>query len=424
MATFFKPDIILSHFVTVEQARVHKPMEYNDTSSFVEPSNSKFSRSPNPKKFVPGELCSVCGDVASGIHYTVPACNGCKTFFRRVVLENRTYSCKNNGDCIIDKSMRCSCRHCRYKKCIIAGMDRTELSIERRRKRKSNNGKETDSNIDEAALKDPLIELLLEKETKYQTLLVSSEMPIHTTLHEALHNNDIAFENAFTKYGKRMDVNYPTNFSFWRAKILSVLAEWAKSFEVFSRLDRDDQKRLFIHTAFSNLVLAEAFHTPDKYNDRIVFPDGLCGFRNMTQSVTTDAVSNRTYGLTPTVVAVINDILVPIRRMRLTRIEYVLLQAIIFYDPDCLSLTNHAAQLIAAKRRRLLDSLRGYLVHQYKDQMEASIRFSEILLRICNVQKVAAFKRETLCTIETFELMQPHPFTMEISRSYPDFSYF
>ncbi|CAA90291.1 Nuclear Hormone Receptor family [Caenorhabditis elegans] len=374
------------------------------------------------KKFIPGELCSVCGDVASGIHYSVAACNGCKTFFRRVVLENRTYSCKNNGDCIIDKSMRCSCRHCRYKKCIIAGMDRGELSMERRRKRKKLNGLEGSEESWET--EDALINLLLYKETLYQKLLLSSAMMIHTSLREALDMTQIAFNDENHTYDERMDPKYPTNFSYWRAKILTVLVEWAKSFEVFSHLIPEDQKRLFIHTAFSNLVLAEAFHTPEKYNDRIVFPDGLCGFRNVAQSVSTDGVSNKTFGLTPTVVAVINDVLVPIRRMRLTKVEYVLLQAIIFFDPDCLSLTKHGSQLIAAKRKRLLDSLQKWLHQQTKDSIEASTRFAEILLRICNVQKVAAFKRETLCTIETFELMQPHPFTMEISKSYPDFSYF
>ncbi|PIO55426.1 hypothetical protein TELCIR_23188, partial [Teladorsagia circumcincta] len=74
-----------------------------------------------------------------------------------------------------------------------------------------------------------------------------------------------------------MPVGYSTNFSYWRAKILSVIVEWAKSFEVFSRLALDDQMRLIVHSSFSNLVLAEAFNTPEKYTDRIVFPDGLSG---------------------------------------------------------------------------------------------------------------------------------------------------
>ncbi|PIC19521.1 hypothetical protein B9Z55_025045 [Caenorhabditis nigoni] len=398
-------------------------------SPIAESSYSRQKAKDLAKKFTPGELCTVCGDVASGIHYSVAACNGCKTFFRRVVLENRTYSCKNNGDCIIDKSMRCSCRHCRYKKCIIAGMDRAELSMERRRKRKKLNGIEGLEERYETT--NPLINLLLHKEKLYQKLLHSSAMTIHTSLREALDMSQIAFNDTNNKillqycllqYDDRMDPKYPTNFSYWRAKILTVLVEWAKSFEVFSHLQPEDQKRLFIHTAFSNLVLAEAFHTPEKYNDRIVFPDGLCGFRNVAQTVSSDGVSTKTYGLTPTVVAVINDVLVPIRRMRLTKVEYVLLQAIIFFDPDCLSLTKHGSQLIAAKRRRLLHALQDWLQQQNKH--EAAGRFAEILLRICNVQKVAAFKRETLCTIETFELMQPHPFTMEISKSYPDFSYF
>lgn len=188
---------------------------------------------------------------------------------------------------------------------------------------------------------------------------------------------------------------------------------------MFSRLALDDQMRLVVHSSFSNLVLAEAFNTPEKYTDRIVFPDGLSGFR----SPSANTLKERS-GLIPTVVAVINNILVPIRRMKMTKIEYLLLQAVLFYDPECLSLSEAAQQLIATKRRRLLDSLRRHLDAKMKDSTESAARFAEILLRIGNVQKVAAFKRETLCTIETFNLMQTHPFTMEISKKYPDVSFF
>jgi hypothetical protein len=89
-----------------------------------------------------------------------------------------------------------------------------------------------------------------------------------------------------------------------------------------------DKEALIIHTSFSNLVLSEAFHTPANYLDRIVFPDGLSGFRNLTANI----LKERS-GLIPTVVAVINNILVPIRKMNMTEIEYLILMAIIFFDP-------------------------------------------------------------------------------------------
>uniref|UniRef100_A0A915E6K9 NR LBD domain-containing protein n=1 Tax=Ditylenchus dipsaci TaxID=166011 RepID=A0A915E6K9_9BILA len=208
------------------------------------------------------------------------------------------------------------------------------------------------------------------------------------------------------------------NFSYWRAKILSTVIEWAKSFEEFKELQYEDQEALVVHSTFSVLVLSEAFHTPERYTDRIVFPDGLSGFRNLTANI----LKERS-GLIPTVVAVINNILVPIRKMRITEIEYVLLQAIIFFDPECLSLSETAITAITNKRATLLDSMRKYL-EKNTGKPESSHRFAALLLRISNVHKVAAFKRETLCTIETFNLMSPHPLTMEISKKYPDISFF
>uniref|UniRef100_F1L8V8 Nuclear hormone receptor family member nhr-1 n=1 Tax=Ascaris suum TaxID=6253 RepID=F1L8V8_ASCSU len=369
------------------------------------------------KRFKPGEPCVVCGDAASGIHYGVSSCNGCKTFFRRVIIENRTYSCKQSGDCPIDKDMRCSCRHCRFKKCLRVGMDRTELNVERRRKRKSANVERTEE--ESIKIEDPNIANLLDLEEKFLVMLTSTSAPIHSNIDEALSNPKSTFDD-FPKYeSAQMRPGEQMNFSYWRAKILSTLMEWAKSFPCFQQLSLQDKHVLVVHTAFSNLVLSEAFHTAEKYTDRIVFPDGLAGFRNLTANI----LKERS-GLIPTVVAVINHILVPIRRMRMTRIEYVLLQAIILFDPECLSLSEQAINTIGVERQNLLHSLRNHLNSQFADQAESAHRFASLLLRISNVQKVAAFKRETLCTIETFNLMSPHPLTMEISKKYPDVSFF
>lgn len=67
--------------------------------------------------------CSICGHPSSGKHYGTVACEGCKGFFRRVVMKGSTYKCKNNEACNIDQTLRRRCcKACRYTKCLQAGM--------------------------------------------------------------------------------------------------------------------------------------------------------------------------------------------------------------------------------------------------------------------------------------------------------------
>ena len=51
-------------------------------------------KGPIPKLF-DNERCKVCGDRASGFHYQVVSCEGCKGFFRRSILASKVYNCKN-----------------------------------------------------------------------------------------------------------------------------------------------------------------------------------------------------------------------------------------------------------------------------------------------------------------------------------------
>uniref|UniRef100_A0A0A1X065 Ecdysone-induced protein 75B, isoforms C/D n=1 Tax=Zeugodacus cucurbitae TaxID=28588 RepID=A0A0A1X065_ZEUCU len=73
-------------------------------------------------------LCRVCGDKASGFHYGVHSCEGCKGFFRRSIQQKIQYRpCTKNQQCSILRINRNRCQYCRLKKCIAVGMSRDDI---------------------------------------------------------------------------------------------------------------------------------------------------------------------------------------------------------------------------------------------------------------------------------------------------------
>lgn len=68
-------------------------------------------------------VCGICNDKATGLHYGIITCEGCKGFFKRTVQNRRVYTCVGgSGDCEINKAQRNRCQFCRFKKCLQAGM--------------------------------------------------------------------------------------------------------------------------------------------------------------------------------------------------------------------------------------------------------------------------------------------------------------
>lgn len=49
---------------------------------------------------------------------------GCKSFFKRSVRRNLSYSCRGSRNCPIDQHHRNQCQYCRLKKCMKMGMRR------------------------------------------------------------------------------------------------------------------------------------------------------------------------------------------------------------------------------------------------------------------------------------------------------------
>lgn len=81
-------------------------------------------------------FCKVCGDVASGFHYGVHACEGCKGFFRRSIQQNIQYKkCLKTESCTIVRINRNRCQQCRFKKCLAVGMSKDAVRFGRIPKR-------------------------------------------------------------------------------------------------------------------------------------------------------------------------------------------------------------------------------------------------------------------------------------------------
>ena len=68
------------------------------------------------------DVCHVCGDRASGRHYGVVSCEGCKSFFKRSTRADVRYSCRYNQACQVNVQTRSRCQYCRLQKCVLVGM--------------------------------------------------------------------------------------------------------------------------------------------------------------------------------------------------------------------------------------------------------------------------------------------------------------
>ncbi|KAM9777588.1 LOW QUALITY PROTEIN: estrogen receptor 2b [Neosynchiropus ocellatus] len=94
-------------------------------------SSCKLRRSENSEGKSELHLCAVCQDYASGYHYGVWSCEGCKAFFKRSIQGHTDYICPATNQCTIDKNRRKSCQACRLRRCYEVGMMKCGVRRER-----------------------------------------------------------------------------------------------------------------------------------------------------------------------------------------------------------------------------------------------------------------------------------------------------
>ncbi|CAD5216979.1 unnamed protein product [Bursaphelenchus okinawaensis] len=76
----------------------------------------------------PNLRCLICGEQVLYHNFGTSACNGCAAFFRRTILQQKKYLCREYGNCQIymTKHKR-RCAYCRFERCVKVGMNVSKL---------------------------------------------------------------------------------------------------------------------------------------------------------------------------------------------------------------------------------------------------------------------------------------------------------
>lgn len=317
--------------------------------------------------------CHVCGIAATGYHYDVPSCNGCKTFFRRTIVSEKSFDCKREGKCFdIDSGMKpLKCRACRLNKCIDVGMNPLALQLDERETKgvvfKEIIRKRHNSSNDLPLIKVlpdtvdgklcGVIDGLLYLEFKMEEFRSSSYNPkpmeiprLETML------TDSSKIDAVTRMGPMEGwplPQIPCNFSpldgrppphiperkFWMIYDMISTVEYAKTFWFMYQLDISDKIRLLRNVLLNCQNLNQAFFSVNNKCDRLFFPDGTSP-PLPPLSFGHDIIRNQ------------RKMVSSVARIDMDRQDYVLLKAICLCNAAVSGLSIYAQKILAQEKEK------------------------------------------------------------------------
>ncbi|KAL9888366.1 steroid receptor seven-up, isoforms B/C isoform 2-T2 [Glossina fuscipes fuscipes] len=326
--------------------------------------NSSHSQSSNsgsqidPKQNIE---CVVCGDKSSGKHYGQFTCEGCKSFFKRSVRRNLTYSCRGSRNCPIDQHHRNQCQYCRLRKCLKMGMRRE--AVQRGRVPPTQPGLAGMHGQYQLANGDPMGVAGFNGHSylsSYISLLLRAE-PYPTS-----------------RYGQCMQPNNIMgidNICELAARLLFSAVEWAKNIPFFPELQVTDQvallrlvwSELFVLNAsqcsmplhVAPLLAAAGLHASPMAADRVVaFMDHIRIFQEQVEKL---------------------------KALHVDSAEYSCLKAIVLFTTDACGLSD--VTHIESLQEKSQCALEEYCRTQYPNQ---PTRFGKLLLRLPSLRTVSS----------------------------------
>ncbi|XP_012935301.1 ecdysone-induced protein 78C [Aplysia californica] len=258
-------------------------MTSKDNNNLDDEKIQQAADSNSPKQtFVP---CKVCGDRASGYHYGVTSCEGCKGFFRRSIQKQIEYRCLRDGKCMVIRLNRNRCQYCRFKKCLAVGMSRDSVRYGRVPKRSKSQEDQSvtssDSSQEQSALESrqlAIYDVILSISQAHHAHCAITEDKIKnivrqpTTLMTKFHipSGELQFSNEEVDMQRLL--MWQQLASLVTPSIHSVV-EFSKRVPSFPELSQDDQL-ILIKTGFFEIWLTRMSRMMSKEENVIVFEDG------------------------------------------------------------------------------------------------------------------------------------------------------
>lgn len=340
-------------------------------------------------------LCAICGDRASGKHYGVYSCEGCKGFFKRTVRKDLTYACREERHCIIDKRQRNRCQYCRYQKCLACGMKREAVQEERHKGHKNFGGNGGGGgggggigslgNIGGRGGSDDLICTNLAKDLTLDRILdaeINSEA-----------KNDFAIPYIRVGQNSLIPNEYKGAVSHLCQMVnkqIGQIIEFARRVPHFGELSKADQilllksswnELLIISVAWRSIEFFEVeCNVTDPNKKTLRQPQLMC----LGPNFTLHRNSAQQAGVAPIFDRILTELSVKMNKLNIDKIELVCLKAITLFNPELRGLTNKSD--VEVLREKLYASLEEHCKQQH---CKEDNRFAQLLLRLPALRSIS-----------------------------------